>query len=216
MINRRHFMKTSTATGLACLAAPAIFGAADKAGHKYKTALVGSGWWGTNILREAIASGRCEILGLCDVDEKQLAACAAEVDKVSGGKPKHFKDYRELIAQQKPEIVINATPDHWHALVTIDAVKSGAHVYVEKPISHTIMEGRAMVTAARDADRVVQVGTHRRVSPHNVSGREFVRSGKAGKIGMIRAFVYYGGGPESPEPNREPPRGLDWEMYCGP
>ena len=73
-----------------------------------------------------------------------------------------------------------------------------------------------MVNAARRHQRVVQVGTHRRVSPHNVAGREFIRSGKAGQVGMIRAFVHYAGGPEKPMPNREPPPELDWELWCGP
>jgi predicted dehydrogenase len=95
-------------------------------------------------------------------------------------------------------------------------VKTGAHVYVEKPISHTIMEGRAMAKAARDAGRVVQVGTHRRVSPHNVSGMEFLKSGKAGQIGMVRAFVHYPGGPGTKTPDSDPPPGLDWNMWCGP
>ena len=109
-----------------------------------------------------------------------------------------------------------ATPDHWHPLITIEAVKAGAHVYVEKPIGHTIEEGRAMVNAARAANRVVQVGTHRRISPHNVSGYEFIRSGKVGKIGMVRSFVHYGGGPEKPVVNKEAPKELDWDMWCGP
>ena len=220
-MNRREFLKSSVAAsavaaaGASALTAPAVR-ASDKAGT-FTVALIGSGWWGTNILREAIASGRSKVVGLCDADQNQIAKCAEEVRKLSGETPKHYADYRELLAKEKPQIVINATPDHWHALITIDAINSGAHVYVEKPISHTIMEGRAMVNAARAADRVVQVGTHRRVSPHNVSGREFIRSGKAGKIGMIRAFVHYGGsGPEQPEPNVEPPKGLDWEMWCGP
>jgi predicted dehydrogenase len=79
------------------------------------------------------------------------------------------------------------------------------------------MEGRAMVKAARDAGKMVQVGTHRRVSPHNVSGMEFLKSGKAGKIAMVRAFVHYGGnGPEQPQPNEEPPKGVDWNLWCGP
>jgi predicted dehydrogenase len=89
----------------------------------------------------------------------------------------------------------------------------GANVYVEKPIGHTIMEGRAMVNAARKYDRIVQVGTHRRVSPHNISGMNFIRSGKAGQIGMIRAFVHYGGGAGTAVPNSEVPQGLDWDMY---
>jgi predicted dehydrogenase len=214
-MNRRRFLKTSTAIGLASFAAPFVH-AQDKAGRKYKTALVGCGWWGGNILGEAMRSERCQIVGICDVDKRHLAQKHEQVQKGTGDTPRHYNDYRELLEKEKPEIVINATPDHWHPLITIDAVKAAAHVYVEKPIGHTIKEGRAMVNAARAADRVVQVGTHRRVSPHNVSGREFIRSGKAGKIGMIRAFVHYGGGPESPQANEQPPKELDWEMWCGP
>jgi predicted dehydrogenase len=213
MINRREFLKTSAAAGVA-LYAPAVFGAEkDK---KYATALVGSGWWGMNILRCALQSGECKCVAICDVDQSQLDKAMAEVEKISGEKPKRYEDYRELLAKEKPEIVINATPDHWHPLITIDAVKGGAHVYVEKPICHTIREGRAMVSAARAAGRVVQVGTHRRVSPHNVAGRDFVRSGKLGKVGMVRAFVHYGGGPETASPNGEVPQGLNWDMWCGP
>ncbi|MCU0245092.1 MAG: Gfo/Idh/MocA family oxidoreductase [Bryobacter sp.] len=183
---------------------------------KYKTALIGAGWWGTNILREAIASGACQSAALCDVDQSQLDKCAAEVARLSGEKPKLYKDYRDLLAREKPEIAIVATPDHWHPLCMIEAVKQGAHVYVEKPIGHTQREGRAMVKAARDTQRVVQVGTHRRVSPHNVSAREFLRSGKAGKIGMIRCFVHSAGGPGQKVPDSEPPAGLDWNLWLGP
>src|SRR5262249_49425284 len=130
--------------------------------------------------------------------------------------PKRYKDYRDVLAKEKPEIVIVGTPDHWHPLVTIDAVKAGAHVYVEKPVGHTIYEGRAMVKAARDAGKVVQVGTHRRISPHNVSGMKFLKDGKAGKIGMVRAFVHYPGGAGSRTADSDPPKGLDWDMWCGP
>jgi predicted dehydrogenase len=169
-----------------------------------------------NILGEAMASGACDVVAMCDVDDRLLGPAIEKVQKLTGQSPRRYRDFRELLAQEKPAIVIVATPDHWHPLQTIAAVKAGAHVYVEKPICHTIREGRAMVKAARDTGRVVQVGTHRRVSPHNVSGREFLRSGKAGKIGMVRAFVHYGGGPERPLRNVQPPKELDWEMWCGP
>jgi len=213
-INRRIFLKGSVASGLA-FAAPGILRAGS--GSKYRTALIGSGWWGMNITGEAIQSGQCQIVAMCDVDERQLDPAAAKVEKLTGQTPKKYKDYRELLEKEKPDIAIVATPDHWHPLAAIAAVKAGAHVYVEKPISHTIMEGRAMVSAARAANRVVQVGTHRRVSPHNVSGMKFLREGGAGKIGMIRAFVLSGGGgPEEPQANEEPPAGLDWDMWCGP
>jgi predicted dehydrogenase len=213
-LNRRSFLRTTAAAGLALSALPIV--GAEAAGKKYRTALIGCGWWGNNILGEAMASGECRITALCDVDQRFLDRTVERVQKQTGDAAKPYKDYRELLDQEKPEIVIVGTPDHWHPLQTIAAVKAGAHVYVEKPISHTIREGRAMVDAARAAGRVVQVGTHRRVSPHNVSGREFIRSGKLGKLGMVRAFVHYGGGPEKPRKNIEPPKGLDWDLWCGP
>lgn len=210
--NRRDFLKVSAAAGLF----PFPIVGVQSRDKKYRTALIGAGWWGMNILREAMAAGASTVVGMCDVDENQLSPAAGEVTKLSGDKPNLYRDYRELLQKERPEIVIVGTPDHWHALNMIAAVNSGAHVYVEKPIGHTIMEGRAMVNAARANNRIAQVGTHRRVSQHNVSAREFIRSGKLGKIGMVRCFVHYGGGPESPEPNSEPPKGLDWDMWCGP
>lgn len=212
-MNRREFLKRSTVAGLA-MSTISILGA--ESSKKCRTALVGCGWWGNNILGEAMASGQCQITGLCDVDQRLLEPTRDRVRKETGDQAKAYRDFRELLDEQKPEICIVATPDHWHPLITIAAVQAGAHVYVEKPVGHTILEGRAMVKAARAAGKAVQVGTHRRVSPHNVSGREFIRSGKAGKIGMIRAFVHYGGGPETPLQNREVPKELDWDLWCGP
>jgi predicted dehydrogenase len=214
-MNRRHFLQTTLAASALSTFNFHILGQ-DKAGRKQRTVLIGCGWWGNNILREAMASGECQIVGLCDVDERQFEATLENVKNGTGDQPKLYKDYRELLEKEKPEIAIVGTPDHWHALQMIAAVKAGAHVYVEKPISHTIMEGRAMVNAARAAGRVVQVGTHRRISPHNVSGREFIRSGKVGDIGMVRCFVHYGGGADKPLPTAEVPKELDWDMWCGP
>jgi predicted dehydrogenase len=212
-VTRRGFLATSAVAG-AAMAAPAIHGAEkDK---KYKTALVGSGWWGMNILRTGIQAGDVDVVALCDVDDRQFETAKAEVEKLTGKTPQKYKDYRELLEKEQCEIVIVGTPDHWHPLVTIAACNAGAHVYVEKPVGHTIKEGRAMVNAARDNDRVVQVGTHRRVSPHNMWGIDFLRQGKLGKVGMIRAFVHSGGRAGQPTPTEEPPAGLDWDMWCGP
>lgn len=211
---RREFLRSTAATGILFGAVP-LLGAAT--GHRYRTALSGTGWWGMNILGEAMRSGQSKVVGLCDVDSRQLQPAAEKVREVSGDQPNLYKDYREMLRRERPEIVIVATPDHWHPLQMIDAVAAGAHVYVEKPISHTLMEGRAMVAAARAANRMVQVGTHRRVSPHNISGMEFLKRGDAGKIGMVRCFVHYGGnGPEKPVQNIEPPDAIDWDLWCGP
>src|SRR5262249_46933197 len=152
--------------------------------RKYRTALIGTGWWGMNLLREALAAGQSKVVALCDVDAKALEVSAEEVNGLTGDKPKTYPDFRQLLDKEKPEIVIIATPDHWHALMTIAAVKAGAHVYVEKPTGHTILESRAILKAARDAGKVVQVGLHRRVGPHHVSGLKFLKDGGAGKIGM--------------------------------
>ncbi|MCL2117216.1 MAG: Gfo/Idh/MocA family oxidoreductase [Planctomycetaceae bacterium] len=216
MITRRRFLEVGTATAglVSALGTPAV--RAQGKAKKYRTALVGSGWWGMNILSAAIKSGTVEVVALVDVDKNLLNPALAKVREMTNAEPKSYGDYRDMLEEQKPDIVINATPDHWHPLITIAANKAGAHVYVEKPVSHTILEGAAMVKTARATDRKVQVGTHRRISPANMAAMEFLHSGNAGKIGMIRAFVHYQGGPGSKTPDSEVPDGLDWDMWCGP
>ena len=189
---------------------------AAQPGRKYRTALIGAGWWGMNILREALASGECSAVALADPDPNQMDKAGQEIAKVSADQPRRYRDYREMLKKERPDIAIVATPDHWHALPTIDAVKAGAHVYVEKPIAHTIDEGKAMVRAAREADRRIQVGLHRRVSPHPVSGMAFLKSGKVGKIGMVRTFAHAAGGAGVKTPDSEPPKGMDWDLWLGP
>ncbi len=212
-LDRRTFLKATAATGMA-FAAPYVI--AEDRTKKYTTALIGSGWWGMNIAREAIASGQCKIVALCDVDKNVLDKAADEIEKLTGDTPKRYKDYRELLEKEKPEIVINATPDHWHALITIAACNAGADIYHEKPICHTINEGKAIVKAARDNERVVQVGTHRRVSHHYIEANKFLKEGKAGKIGNVRTFAHYHHGRGWSSPDSDPPEGLDWDFWCGP
>ncbi len=215
MLNRRQFLVSSAAlTGAVAFPAPAIFGA-QKSG-KYRTALVGSGWWGNNILEMAMQSGTIEPVAAVDVDQKKLKDTLAHVKGKMGLEPKTFADHREMLEAVKPDIVIVATPDHWHALGVIDACNAGAHVYVEKPICHTVNEGIAMVKAARETKRTVQVGTHRRVSPHNVSARQFIKDGHLGRIGSIRAFFCYPGDHGEPTPDAPVPEGLDWDRWVGP
>ncbi|MEM7146580.1 MAG: Gfo/Idh/MocA family oxidoreductase [Verrucomicrobiota bacterium] len=215
-MNRRRFIKsTSAATaGLGLSTAPFIL--AQKAPFQYRVALIGSGWWGMNILRVALETGRCKAVALCDVDADALEISAEEVNDLAGTKPNTYPDFRELFANEEIDIAIIATPDHWHALPAIEAINAGAHVFLEKPTGHTIRESRSILNAARAADRKVQVGLHRRIGPHHVSGMDFLRSGKVGDIGMVRSFVFNGGGEELPSPNSEPPNSLDWEFYCGP
>lgn len=214
LTTRRHFIYSTAAAGALLSTAPFVR-AADPA-RRYRTALIGCGWWGKNILREAIATGRVKVVGLCDVDTTVREVAAEQVSDLNGDKAKLYNDYRELLEKEKPEIVIIATPDHWHALQTIAAVKAGAHVFVEKPTGHTVNESRAMLVAARDGGRMVQVGLHRHIGPHHVSGMKFLKSGAVGEVGMVRIFAHGGGGRERPGANVPAPEGMDWDLWCGP
>jgi predicted dehydrogenase len=213
-MDRRSFIHHTTAIST-LLAAPYI--RAQSSDRIYRAAIIGSGWWGMNLLREGLESKRLKCIAVCDVFERARDASADEVEALTGSKPKGYKDYREMLAAEKPEIVIIATPDHWHALTSIAAMKAGAHVLVEKPTGHTINESRAMLKAARDAGVTVQVGLHRRVGPHHVEAHKFLRDGNVGQIGAVRCFVTSGGGKkETPSKNTPPPEGMDWDFYCGP
>lgn len=212
-IQRRTFM-AGTAAAAAAVSAPAIHAAAKN--KQYRTALIGAGWWGMNILREALAAGQTKVVALCDVDRDRLEINAEEVNDLSGETPAVYSDYRELFDKEDIEVAIIATPDHWHALNTIAAINAGAHVFIEKPTGHTIGESQAIVNASEMSDRIVQVGMHRRIGPHHVSGMKFLKSGGTGEVGMVRMFVHSRGGEEKPTRNSEPPENLDWEMYCGP
>ena len=212
--SRRRFLRETALAG-ALLGSASFVRAADPA-RKLRTALLGCGWWGKNILKEAIASQRVKVTALCDVDANARTVAAEQVSDLNGDQAKTYNDFRELLEKEKPEVVLIATPDHWHALQTIAALKTGAHVFVEKPTGHTVNESRAMLHAARESGRVVQVGLHRRIGPHHVSGMKFLRSGAVGEVGMVRLFAHGGGGRERPSPNGEPPEGMDWNLWCGP
>lgn len=212
-MDRRSFLKSSLAGAGIYATAPLMKAQEQK---KYRAALIGCGWWGMNILQCAMEAGQSKVVAVCDVDGRFLKKAMEKVQKLSSDQPVSYKDYRELLHKEKPEIVIVATPDHWHPLITIAAVEAGAHVYVEKPIGHTIHEGRAMVVAARKHDRIVQVGTHRRVSPHNIAGMQLLKAGKIGKIGMVRAFVQTPYFKDWQVKDANPPVELDWDMWCGP
>ena len=218
-MNRRTFIKNSTTTVAASTAyssLPLLTALTPSPMKQYRIALIGSGWWGMNILREAIYAKTGKVVALCDVDDRQTDLAFWETRELTGGAPKTYRDYRDCITETKPDIVIVGTPDHWHALPTIFALEHGAHVYVEKPIGHTINEGKAMVAAARKYGKKVQVGTHRRVSPHNISAMKFLHSGRLGKISKVKCFVNYGGGPGKPSLDSEAPKEIDWDMWCGP
>lgn len=210
-MNRRSFLKAS---GAAFSALP--FLAATFQSKPYRIILVGCGWWGMNILRTAVAHGNCIVTAMCDVDETMLMEASREIEGLTGRALHRYKDFREAISKEKADIVIIATPDHWHAIPAIEAIKSGAHVYLEKPIGHTINEGQAILKSARHYQRMVQVGTHRRLSAHNISAMNFLKEGKTGKISEVKTFVNNRQDPGTLNPDSNPPPSLDWDFWVGP
>src|SRR5437588_1711397 len=185
-MNRRTFLQTSTTAVLALSAIPSY--AAELADQKKRVGLIGCGWYGKCDLLRLIQIAPVEVVSLCDVDKKMLAEAADIIAsrQKSGKKPRTFGDYRKMLDEKDLDIVLIATPDHWHALPMIAACEAGADIYVQKPISVDVVEGQAMVAAARKHKRVVQVGTQRRSTPHLVEARDtIVREGKLGKIGLV-------------------------------
>jgi predicted dehydrogenase len=163
-MNRRRFLETG-ALALAWSRLPAY--AAELADQKKRVGLIGSGWYGKCDLIRLIQVAPVEVVSLCDVDKRMLSDAADQVAgrQASKKRPRTYGDYREMLKEKDLDIVLIATPDHWHALPMIAAVEAGADVYVQKPISVDIVEGRAMLAAARIYKRVVQVGTQRRMPP---------------------------------------------------
>jgi predicted dehydrogenase len=160
-----------------------------------------------------------EVVSLCDVDRQMLAGAAemAAARQTSKKKPRTYTDYRAMLAEKDLDIVLIATPDHWHALPMIAAVEAGADVYCQKPISVDVVEGQAMVAAARKHGRVVQVGTQRRSTPHLIDARDrIVKEGKLGKIGFAEVYCYYHMRGQGNSPDTAPPDYLDWEAWTGP
>jgi len=145
------------------------------------------------------------------------AADMVATRQASKKRPRIYSDYRQMLAEKDLDIVEVATPDHWHALAMIEAVKSGADVYCQKPVSVDVTEGQAMLAAARKYGRVVQVGTQRRSTPHIMEAIDnIVKPGLLGKVGLVEIYCYYHMRAESNPPDTKPPEYLDYEMWTGP
>lgn len=198
----------------ASAAATTVATARAQSKPKIRLGVIGCGRRGRNNLRSILKlQDDIEVVALSEVYKPNLELT---LKMVPGARI--YPDFRELIAADDIDAILIATPDHWHAYMTVEACKAGKDVYVEKPISVTVHEGQLMVKAARKYDRVVQVGTQQRSGIHFQEARDIVQSGRLGTISFVRTWNYsnaYPGGIGQP-PDTEPPADLDWDMWLGP
>ena len=217
MVNRRDFIRATGATLAAAAATKSASAFTDE--KKRRVGLIGCGWYGKIDLLRLIQVSPVEVVSLCDVDRHMLSEAAAIVAgrQLSKKTPRTYSDYRKMLAEKDLDIVLVATPDHWHALTMIEALKSGADVYCQKPISVDVMEGAAMLDAARKYRRVVQVGMQRRSTPHIAEAKQrFIDEGKLGKIALVEVYCYYHMRATENPPDTAPPDYFDYEMWTGP
>ncbi|RIK84350.1 MAG: oxidoreductase [Planctomycetota bacterium] len=216
-INRRRFLQTASA-GLALSALGAD--GADLVNAKPKrVGLIGAGWYGKSDLWRLIQVAPVEVVSICDPDQRMLSGAveiASERQK-SKTKPRTYSDYRKLLAEKDLDIVLVGSPDHWHALHAIAAIEAGADVYLQKPISVDVLEGEAILAAARKHRRVVQIGTQRKSTPHLIDAKkQVVDAGLLGKIGHVDMCCYFHMRANGNPPVEPVPDFLDYEMWTGP
>ena len=201
---------SATVVGLTATQASRVYGANDRV----RIGLIGTANRGGQLMTAFLTHADMEIVALSDVRKSHME----KANERLGGKAAMYGDFRKLLEQKDIDAVLVATPDHWHAIMTIDACNAGKDVYCEKPTSATVFEGRRMVEAARRNQRVVTVGLHRRSSPHYAQMAELVQAGKIGKVTAMRMYhrsnMYPNGIGKAPV--SEPPADLDWNLWLGP
>ncbi len=211
-LSRRRFVASSAA---AITAAPAISVArAAGANERVRLGFIGIGNRGDQVLSSFRKHSDMAVTALCDVYEPYLERAA----EVVGSNPAATKDYRRLLDRKDVDAVVIATPDHWHALQFIDACDAGKDIYVEKPLSLTVVEGRRMVEAAKRTGRITQMGVHFRSATQCIEGCEFIRKGGIGQVTSARCYHLKNEFPLGigDPADCDPPEGLDWNLWLGP
>jgi hypothetical protein len=209
-MKRRDFLRTGTMIAGSLMIPFSLPGKRQKV----KLAILGTGWWGTEVLLQtAMLSGHFEIVGLCDINSVALENAANAVVDAGGNKPELFASYKEMYEMPGLQAVVISTPTHWHALQFIDACKKGLHVFLEKPISYDIREGQAMLAAQQQTGNIVQVDFPRVMGNVNDEVKAYIESGEAGKILQVRANINHQDGNVV---EKEIPETLDFETFCGP
>jgi predicted dehydrogenase len=210
-IDRRTFLGAAGAAALA-----SNFARSAPASERLRLGVVGVRGRGADLAREFAKRADTEVVALCDIDDASFTKIGPEVERIAGKAARTEKDFRKLLDDKNIDVIVNATPDHWHALVAVMACQAGKDVYTEKPASHNVVEGRRMVEAARKYKRVVQMGIQRRSMPHVMEAVKYVQSGGIGTVGMARAWILQKRPAIGPGKPAEVPAGVDYAMWQGP
>lgn len=213
----RRFFLGSLAAATAGVAT-GTWGRTSKAAPSERVSLcvIGVRGRGSNLARDFAQLPEAQITHVCDVNEPLLGPFARQLADIQRTTPEPLQDLRRALDNKSIDAIVVATPDHWHALATIWGCQAGKHVYVEKPISNNVFEGRQMVAAARRHNRVVQVGTQSRSAPHYCEVMELIRSGRIGRVHMAKAFNSQLRRKVPAVADSATPAGLDWNIWQGP
>ncbi|MGA2174244.1 MAG: Gfo/Idh/MocA family oxidoreductase [Verrucomicrobiota bacterium] len=221
-LTRRKFLGKTALAAAALGACNAPFIRSVRAGEpgandKVRLGLIGCGGMGQGDLKCFFLNPEIECAVICDVADEQIAKGLEICQEQRGRKPDAVKDFRRVLDRKDVDIIVNATPDHWHALATVSACQAGKDVYTEKPLAKTIDEGRAMVEAVRRHDRIVQMGSQWRSCRHIIEATDLIKSGKLGKVGLARGWAYLDWLPTiGHKPDGPPPAGVDYDFWLGP
>lgn len=212
---RRKFLTQTTrgAVGAGVTLSASRWSKVLGANDRVRLGVIGAGTRGQDVMESFRPEPNVEIVAICDVYDRHLNQA---VEK-AGSKPKTYIEYKELLADKGVDAVLIATPDPWHAQMAIDACRAGKDIYVEKPLTFSIEEGYKIIKAVRESNRIMQVGLQQRSGAHyQEAKREFIDSGKIGKVTMVRTW-WHGNGFHLRKPNfTEKPPGLDWKRFLGP
>jgi predicted dehydrogenase len=216
--NRRDFLKQAggaAAIGFTARNNRALAGSSPNS--RINAGFIGLGGMGTGRLQQFMKEPDVNVAALCDVDENHLRRAAGLVEKARGTSPATVADFRTVLERKDVDLVVIATPDHWHALPTIQACQAGKDVFVEKPLCHSIAEGRAMVKAAAENRRITQLGNHiHNDYPNYRRAVELVRSGLLGKINRVYCWKRSALNGIGNPPDSAPPKELDYDFWLGP
>ncbi|MDX9755633.1 MAG: Gfo/Idh/MocA family oxidoreductase [bacterium] len=218
--NRRTFIKKTSLTiplfsGL--ILASSQGAKAVSPNEKIRIGLIGSGGMGCGDLATFLRYDDVDCPIICDIDDARITNGVAECGRYRDAAPDTVKDFRQVLDRKDVDAVLVCTPDHWHALPTVLGCQAGKDVYVEKPLSVSVAESRAMLTAVQENKRIAQMGTQWRSAEHFAEAAGIVQSGELGKIRQVRAWAYLDwiGGIGNP-PDQDPPAGVDYDMWLGP